>query len=630
MSGPADLPLGATYLGEGRCQFVVWAPLWQTVEVHLLTPQERLLPLTRGARGYHHALVPGVAPGSLYFYRLGDQQERPDPASHAQPQDVHGPSQVVDPAFPWQDQDWHGLPLRHYVFYEIHVGTYTQEGTFDGVLSHLEALRTLGVTAIELMPVGQFPGSRNWGYDGVYPFAVQCSYGGAAGLKRLVNACHQCGIAVVLDVVYNHLGPEGNYLGAFGPYFTDRYTTPWGQALNVDGRWSDDVRHFFIANALRWVSEFHIDALRLDAVHAIVDASARPFLADLAVAVHMQAESLNRRVYLIAESNRNDPRFLHPPALGGYGLDGQWNDDFHHALHSLLTGEHSGYYQDFGRLQHLAKAWREGFVYSGDYSAYRQHRHGASSRHLSAAQFVVCAQNHDQVGNRMRGERLSQLVSFEGLKLAAAAVLLSPFLPLLFMGEEYGETAPFPYFISHLDPDLVTAVRQGRREEFATFLWQGEPPDSQAEATFHQARLDHTQRQHGHHRVLYTFYARLLRLRHTVPALAYGDKETMEVQGYEQSGVLYVRRWWADAEAVLLLHFGQDPATVTLPLPAGRWHKHLDSAEAVWGGPGSPVPAELLSAGDIVLTLPPESCILAVREQSEGAEDMAPDEERNA
>lgn len=608
--------LGATYLGEERCQFVVWAPHCQTVEVHLLTPQEQLLPLSQRGHGYYQAIVPDVPPGSLYCYRLDGQQERPDPASQAQPLDVHGPSQVVDPTFPWQDQDWHGLALRQYVFYEVHVGTYTSEGTFDSLIPHLDALQTLGITALELMPIAQFPGTRNWGYDGVYPFAVQHSYGGPAGLKRLVNACHQRGLAVVLDVVYNHLGPEGNYLSNFGPYFTDRYTTPWGQALNVDGPGSDAVRYFFIANALRWVHEFHVDALRLDAIHAIVDQSAQPFLAELATAVHTQAEHLNRRVHLIAESNRNDPRFLRPPVLGGYGLDGQWNDDFHHALHGLLTGEREGYYQDFGTLQHLAKAWREGFVYSGEYSAYRQRQHGASSRTLPAEQFVVCAQNHDQVGNRMRGERLSQLVSLEALKLAAGAVLLSPFLPLLFMGEEYGETAPFPYFISHIDPDLVAAVRQGRRQEFATFRWQGEAPDPQAETTFHQARLDHHRRQHGPHRLLYAFHTTLLHLRRTVPALVHGDKEHMEVRAYTQARVLYVRRWWADAEAVLLLHFGQTETAVTLPLPSGPWHTRLDSAVADWGGPGSSVPSELLSTGEVSMALPPMACILVVRDTS--------------
>jgi maltooligosyltrehalose trehalohydrolase len=412
-------------------------------------------------------VVQGVKPGTRYFYRLDGNTERPDPASKFQPEGVHGPSQVIDPHFVWEELHWSGIPFSHYVLYELHVGTFTAQGTFDAIVPHLDELKDLGITSIEIMPVAQFPGDRNWGYDGVYPGAVQNSYGGPEGLKRLIDACHQRGLAVTLDVVYNHLGPEGNYLCDFGPYFTDRYHTPWGAAINFDGPDSDAVRRFFIENALSWVTEFRLDALRLDAVHGIFDFSALHFLQELAAAVHEQAERLNRRIYVIAESDLNDVRLVSSPELGGYGLDAQWNDDFHHALHTLLTGERTGYYEDFGRIQDLAKAFAEGFVYSGAYSPARRRRHGNTSKDLAADRFVVCAQNHDQVGNRLKGDRLSALVSFEGLKLAAAVVLLSPFIPLLFMGEEYGETAPFPYFVSHSDPDLIEVVRRGRRAEFA-------------------------------------------------------------------------------------------------------------------------------------------------------------------
>ena len=353
-----------------------------------------------------------------------------------------------------------------------------------------------------------------------------------------MQACHRHGLAVVLDVVYNHLGPDGNYLGDYGPYFTERYKTPWGGALNFDGPYSDEVRRFFIDNALFWVTEFRIDALRVDAVHAILDHSAQPFLQELGLALQARAEQMNRRIYAIAESALNDTRIIRSRELGGYGLDAQWNDDFHHALRVLLTDDRGGYYQDFGELEHLAKAFREGFVYAGDYSAYRRRRHGNSSRHMPAQQFVVFAQNHDQVGNRMFGERLSQLVSLEALKLAASAVLLSPFIPLLFMGEEYGEVAPFQYFISHLDPQLVDAVRRGRREEFAGFAWQGEPPDPQDIATFQRAKLNHRLRSEGHHRALFEFYQELIRLRKELPALAQLSKEHMHVMGFEREKIL--------------------------------------------------------------------------------------------
>jgi maltooligosyltrehalose trehalohydrolase len=573
-----------------------------------------MVALSRDGRGYHDGTVEAIEPGCRYLYRLDRQKERPDPASRYQPEGVHGPSQVVDCRFCWEDDCWSGLPLREYLIYELHVGTFTGEGTFEAIVAHLEGLKELGITAIELMPVAQFPGSRNWGYDAVYPFAVQSSYGGPLGLKRLVNACHLSGLAVVLDVVYNHLGPEGNYLGDYGPYFTDRYRTPWGRAINFDGPHSDEVRHFFIQNALSWISEFHVDALRIDAVHAIMDFSAQPFLEDLAGAVKRKAEALNRRVYLIPESALNDTRLIRSWDLGGFGLDAQWNDDFHHALHTLLTGERTGYYQDFGSIQHLVKALREGYVYSGEYSPYRQRRHGNSSRYVPAHRFVVFAQNHDQVGNRMHGERLSRLVSFEALKLAAGVVLLSPFVPLLFMGEEYGETAAFPYFTSHLDPALVEAVRQGRREEFAAFCWSGEPPDPQDEATFHQAKLDHSLRSQGDHQVLLEFHRELIRLRRATPALRHLSKEDQEVLGFEQERLLLLRRWSRRCEIAAVFQLGAKQQSVLVSLPAGRWLKQLDSAETRWSGPGATMAGEFDSRGSVSVSLPPESFVLLVRD----------------
>lgn len=606
--------LGATSLGEDRCRFLVWAPFAEKVEVRLVAPRPRVATLDREARGYHHAVVEGAAPGSLYVYRFDGGTERPDPASRSQPQGVHGPSQVVDPQFPWADAPWIGPRLQDYVLYELHVGAFTPEGTFDAIIPRLPDLVDLGVTAIELMPVAQFPGSRNWGYDGVFPFAVQDSYGGPDGLRRLVDACHRQGLAVVLDVVYNHLGPEGNTLGDFGPYFSGRYRSPWGPALNFDGPESDEVRRFFVENALAWVTDYHVDALRLDALHAILDLSAEPFLAELAAAVHEEAERLGRRVYLIGESDLNDPKLIRPPALGGYGLDAQWNDDFHHALHALLTGERTGYYEDFGTVAHLARAFTDAYVYAGQYSASRRRRHGAPARDLPAHTFVVFAQNHDQAGNRMRGERLSALVPFEALKLAAAVVLLSPYLPLLFMGEEYGETAPFPYFISHSDPALVEAVRGGRREEFAAFRWQGEPLDPQDEGTFLAAKLDHRLREQGAHRILREYYRELLHLRRNVPALARRQPESLEARAFEEERVLFVRRGAEGEAAAAVFHFGDAPAPVSVSLPAGRWIKRLDSAEARWGGTGSALPERLSSDGRVRLPLNPKAVVLYAQE----------------
>jgi maltooligosyltrehalose trehalohydrolase len=602
--------LGAVPRRGGGCKFRVWAPLPQKVELHIVAPHDRVVALKKEERGYYSAVVEDAGPGTLYQYRLDGQGERPDPVSRSQPQGVHGPSEVTELSFSWSDAGWQGLPLHEYVLYELHVGAFTPGGTFEAIIPRLDELRELGVNAIELMPVAQFPGSRNWGYDGVYAFAVQDSYGGPAGLKRLVDACHARGLAVVLDVVYNHLGPEGNYLREFGPYFTDSYRTPWGPAINFDGPQSDEVRRFFIENALYWVSEFRVDALRLDAIHAIVDPSARPFLEELGQAVYERARELGRRVYVIAESDRNDARIIRPPQLGGYGLDAQWNDDFHHALHVLLTGERQGYYADFQDVGDLARSYAEGFVYSGQYSAYRRRRHGNSSQDRPGEQFVVFAQNHDQVGNRAFGERLSRLVSFEALRLAAASVLLAPFIPLLFMGEEYGEAHPFQYFVSHSDAALIEAVRRGRQEEFSAFNWAGEIPDPQDEQTFLRSRLAWESRREGEHARLREFYQELLRLRRQLPALSHLDKESVDVQSDDKERVLTLSRRHEGSRVFAVLHFGGQAIEHQLLIPSGSWHKLLDSADLRWGGPGSRVPDQIRGEEDAALSLSPHQAVL--------------------
>jgi maltooligosyltrehalose trehalohydrolase len=609
--------IGARLLDGDRCSFTVWAPHAREVEVHLVGDQERVERLAPADNGYHRGVIEGVAPGALYRFRLDGGEEYPDPASLAQPEGVHGPSQVVAVDHEWQDTGWAGLSLADYVFYELHVGTFTADGSLDAVIGHLDSLRDLGVTALELMPVAEFPGRRNWGYDGVYPFAVHHDYAGLHGLMRLVDACHRRHLALVLDVVYNHLGPEGNYLANYAPYFTDRYRTPWGPAVNFDGPGSDEVRRYFIENALFLFAECHVDALRLDAVHAIFDLAPSTFLEELAARIREWSHGAGRRVHLIAESNRNDPRIVRSPSSGGWGLDAQWNDDFHHALHAVLTGERSGYYQDFGRLEQLAKAQRDGFVYTGEYSSYRRRRHGRPCHDLPDESFVVFAQNHDQVGNRAGGDRLIAQVGFEAAKLAAGMVVLSPCLPLLFMGEEYGESAPFPYFVSHGDPQLVEAVRRGRREEFAAFEWAGDIPDPAAQETFLAARLNHDLAARGRHRQMREFYRTLLRLRRDVPALARPAREKTEVQCREGERLLVVRRANGDDEVVLLAHFDGGPLQTELTLPAGEWRTVLDSTAEAWGGPGGGGPAELPSGAPVSVLLPPWS-LRVVRKGSAG------------
>lgn len=593
-----QLDLGASFLDASSVEFRVWAPKVQSVAVNILGESGDSIALSRETLGYWKGLVQNLSPGTRYQYLLNHTMKRPDPASRSQPDGVHGPSEIIDPhEFFWTDREWRGLPLEHYIIYELHTGTFTQDGTFDAIIPRLPYLRDeVGITAIELMPVAQCPGTKNWGYDGTYLFAPQSSYGGPAGLKRLVNACHEAGLAVIMDVVYNHLGPEGNYLGDFGPYFTDTYRTPWGSAINYDGAESDPVRDFVTSNAVYWIHEYHIDALRLDAIHGIFDFSAKHILQEIGEAVHVEGNCLNRQVHVIAESDLNDARIIAPSSKGGYGLDAQWSDDFHHALHSLLTKERNGYFQDFGQLKDFAHAIRDGVVYTGQYSPHRQRKHGNSFKQRSPVQFVVCAQNHDQIGNRAQGDRLSCLVSFEALKAANATVLLSPYLPLLFMGEEYGEKAPFLYFIDHGDPDLIEAVRQGRKREFAAFGWT-DIPDPYDQETFERSKLrpelETNQQQQSHLRWCRT----LMHLRKSIPALGTGTKGgRIHVRTHQRSQLLIIhRRPEPGVEALILIGFHHHAALALMKLPNGAWENRLDSEASIFGGQEEqPAPPKLM------------------------------------
>lgn len=605
--------IGAHYLDNGWCEFAVWAPFAERVSLILYSPDERTVAMQKEGE-YWKTALDTVSPGTRYRYQIDRQTERADPASSYQPEGVHEASQVINhSAFAWSDTDWKGNGLPELILYEIHVGAFTQEGTFEAIIPRLDSLKQLGINAIEIMPVAQFPGERNWGYDGVYPFAVQNSYGGPEGLKKFVNECHRKGISVVLDVVYNHLGPEGNYLRDFGPYFSDSYRTPWGEAVNFDGPYSDEVRNFFIENALSWFQHYHIDGLRLDAIHGIYDMSAQPFLLELSERVREFSRQNGRAYYLIAESDLNDARVIRPHERGGFGLDASWNDDFHHALHTLLTEEKDLYYRDFGRIRDLGKSLTEGYVYSGQHSAFRKRKHGNDSSDIPADRFVVFAQNHDQTGNRMKGERLSSLVSFEALKLSAGSVMLSPYIPLLFMGEEYGETSPFLYFISHTDQGLVDAVRRGRKEEFKGYYGQGDPPDPQAVESFERSCLKWHLQDEQHHRTLRELYAELIQLRKTIPALAILDNTALRVISDEQQKILAMKRWRDGSRILVFFNFSKDDVygpTLFLDEP---WKKTLDSSDQRWSGPGTLLPASI-QPGDEV-TVRAESFALFINER---------------
>ena len=560
------------------------------------------LSLEPDADAVHRLIVPGVERGADYQYVLDDGSERPDPVSRSRPAGVHGPSRVVNPAaYRWSDHDWRGLETSQLVIYELHIGTFTPEGTFDSAITRLQYLRELGITAIEVMPVAEFPGGRNWGYDGVSLYSPQSTYGGPDGFKRLVDAAHAEGIAVILDVVYNHLGPEGNYLRDFGPYFSDRHQTLWGEGWNLDGPESDEVRRYLVDNARYWIDEFHLDGLRLDAADKIVDLSALHFLEEIVTAVQDQARAVHRRVTIIAESDANDPRFIKPAASGGFGFDAQWTDDFHHAVHARLTGERQGYFQDFEGVGAIAKAISHRFVNDGRYSPYRRRRYGRPAADLPSDRFVVCVQNHDQVGNRATGDRLSALVSPEALRLAAAILLLSPYLPLLFMGEEYGETNPFFYFVSHGDPALVEAVREGRRREFAAFDWAGEVPDPQSEETYTRSRLDWDRAYEPHHAALRLLYADLLRLRKNEPPLSPGAAR-VKVSHDEPAGWMTLHSVASDSELVAVFNFAQQDTGVPLPDLPGR--QVLSTDDSRYGGQDRII----LHTGRVVL--PPLSAAL--------------------
>lgn len=603
--------IGAQVLPDGSCRFTVWAPQAEKVAVEIITPENKTIALHPLEFGYWEATLQNADPETRYFIKLNDKTKRPDPASQFQPDGVHEASALVDHShFSWTDQNWQGLPVENLIIYELHTGTFTEAHTFEGIISKLDYLLELGITAIEIMPVAQFPGSRNWGYDGVYPFAVQNSYGGPEGLKKLVDACHAKSLAVILDVVYNHLGPEGNYLPEFGPYFTDKYKTPWGGALNFDDADCDGVRNYFIQNALMWFRDYHVDALRLDAVHAIMDNSANHFLKELAEEVKKLEHELDRKLLLIAESDLNDVRMINPFSKGGHGMDAQWNDDFHHALHALVTGENSGYYADFGKLEDLEKAFREAFVFNGTYAPHRRKTYGNSAAENPGKQFVVCAQNHDQVGNRMLGDRLSQTLSVNQLKLVAATYLLSPYVPMLFMGEEYGEKNPFQYFISHTDIDLVKAVQEGRKNEFKAFNWQGEIPDPQSEETFRNSTLS-WQYQTGEGNELWNFYRTLIQLRKTHPIFQQPNKQEMQVTSYPDKKMLCVERWSNNLRVKCLYNFSQE--TQEMPVETEKnWHLLLDSALQT-----DPIETSITVKGSIQVK--PESIIILESQSGENA-----------
>lgn len=511
--------------------------------------------MEQSTKGYWNKSLKNLSEGTLYKYIINDSNEEPfpDPASFFQPEGVHGPSAIVNHLnYNWTDQSYQSVPLKDMIIYELHVGTFTEDGTFEGIINKLDYLKEIGINTIELMPVNQFPGERNWGYDGVFNYAVQNSYGGPDKLKKLVDQVHKRGMAILLDVVYNHLGPEGNYLGKFGPYFNDKYKTIWGPALNFDDAYSDEVRNFYIENALYWFEQFHFDGLRLDAIHAIGDESAKHILKEIRDEVRKLEQKKGRRFLLIAESNLNDVKILNSANKGGYDLDGQWSDDFHHVVHTLLTGENSGYYMDYGRFSQLKKAMEDGYVYMWEYSPFRKKKYGSYIGDIERHRLVTFIQSHDQIGNRMNGERLSHLISPSALKVAVGLLFTSLNTPMLFMGEEYAVDSPFLYFVHHSDQQLIDAVKKGRQEEFKDSI-TADAPNPQALETFKKSKLDWNLLNQEKNRKILHYYKTLINLRKENTAFQKAGHKHLKVWEYPEKNVLIYNISSNDDNSILMV-----------------------------------------------------------------------------
>jgi maltooligosyltrehalose trehalohydrolase len=578
---------------EAMQGFRVWAPKANRVRVEV---NGQLCGMEREDGGWWIAEVDAAGAGSDYAYFIDKEDlALPDPRSTRQPRGVHGASHVVDlAAFAWSDAGWQAPPLKSGVVYELHVGTFTPEGTLDAARAKLDWLRELGVTHVQLMPVAAFPGKQGWGYDGVDLFAVHEPYGGPEALQRFVDACHRQGMAVLMDVVYNHLGPSGNYLGKFGPYFTKAHHTPWGDAVNLEDAGSHEVRRFFCDNARMWLRDFHCDGLRLDAVHAYTDRSAIHFMEQIGTEVRALEAETGRHYVVIAESDLNDPRVVTPIQAGGHGLDAQWSDDFHHALFAALTGERGGYYADFGSLADLGKALREAFVYDGRYSGYRDRVHGRPALGLEGWRFLGYSQTHDQIGNRAKGERLAHLVSAGRAKIAAAMTMTAPFVPMIFQGEEWAASTPFQYFTDH-DPELGKLVSEGRRREFEAFGWDAsEVPDPQASETYERSKLRWEERSEGAHAEMTVWYRALIALRREMPELTDGNLGAVRVRWSERE------QWFAMERGRVTVAFSLAPRPVIVDVPADA-HVRLGSG--------------CTAAGDGTVTLEPDGVAVMVSER---------------
>jgi maltooligosyltrehalose trehalohydrolase len=602
-----ESPLGQTSFGvtkpiiganihDTNCNFTVWAPNRKTIKLWLPEGNQRL-DMHKLENGYWTVDLENTKSGLLYNYELDNQIIRPDPASYFQPKGVFGPSEVVDHgSFAWTDKSWKGLDFKDLIFYEVHVGTFTKDGTFLAMIEHIKELAELGINAIELMPITQFSGQRNWGYDGVFPFALHNTYGSPNHLKALVNECHSCGVALFVDFVYNHLGPEGNCLNDYAPYFSNDRMTRWGPTINLDGPLSNGVRDYFNENTLHWLRDYHIDGIRLDAVLFMPDNSPTHFLQELNQSVNAYAKQTNKKVYMIAESGYNVPKVLAPTVEEGYGFSAQWLDDFQHALFALITGEKEGYYRLYGTLDDLIETITDAYRFVGGPGDFRRRKPIEDYRWISPNKFVVFSQNHDQVGNRLLGDRLISITDFEAAKLAAGLVLLSPYVPLLFMGEEYGEKSPFFFFADYSEKKLRETISEGRKKEFAEFHWKGQIPNPLAIETFEKSKINWQYRYQDRGKQMLSYYQELIKLR-KLSVFQVEDCRKLHFLNINNKVLLLTVE---KNKAVIIANFDKRPETIDFPLNES-YEKVIDSSEQRLGGPGSNLPDYITAGEPIVL-----------------------------
>lgn len=597
------MDVGVNYL-DNKCEFVVWSPYSSKLALVINSTGETI-PMKKLRNGHWSITVDGLKAETDYMFRLDEKKVLADPASHFQSNGVFGPSRIIDHScFKWTDQDWRGLDLKDMVFYELHVGTFTPDGTFKAIISRVKELAEMGINAIELMPIAQFPGRRNWGYDVAFPFATQNTYGSPDDLKSLANECHQQGVALFTDVVYNHAGPEGNFLNEYGPYFLKNRMTTWGPTVNLDGPDCKPVREYFMQNTIHWLEKYHLDGLRLDAVLFMLDSSPIHFLTSLTSNVKALSKNLKRKIWSIAESGYNQPIVLTPRNKGGYGFDGQWLDDYQHAVHAVITGECEGYYGNYGKMHHLKETLVESYVHVGG-GFPNSHFHNRSPEEsflwISSKRLVVFSQNHDQVGNRLLSERLTTIKGLEAAKISAGLVLLSPYIPLLFMGEEYGETKPFNFFVDYSDKNLSLATREGRKKEFDSFHWKGESLDPSSNATFEASKINWDSRYKDPGCKIAGYYHALLNLRKNLKFPCYSNRRQIEVLVNEETKTLFLKYCKGRRSKAIIANLGDKENECKFPFKGGKYQKTLDSLHSKWGGPGAILPDQVKVSDKILI-----------------------------